>query len=76
MATMIQISVDSFRRTIAFSKKITAASVIGPCTRQIYGFLSLKKGISGVIYRAIGVHPTRTRYPTKIRSGVGSTPDT
>jgi hypothetical protein len=43
--TMIRISVDSFRRTNAFSGKITAASVIGPCTRQNYGFISLKKGI-------------------------------
>jgi hypothetical protein len=60
MTTMIRISVDSFRRTNAFSGKITAASVIGPYTRQIYGFLSLKKGISRVFYRVIGVHPTRT----------------
>jgi hypothetical protein len=70
------ISVDSFRRTNAFSKKITSASVIGPCTSQIIGFLSLEKSISGVIYRVIGFHPTRTRYPTKIGSGVGWAPDT
>jgi hypothetical protein len=51
MTTMIRISVDSFRRINTFSKKITSASVIGPCTRQIYRFLilSLKKSISGVL---------------------------
>jgi hypothetical protein len=75
MTTMIFISVDSFRRTNTFSGKITATSVIGPCTPQIYRFLSLKKGISRVFYRVIGVHPTRTRYPTKIRSGVHPTPE-
>jgi hypothetical protein len=35
MTAMIRISVDSFRRTNAFSEKVTAASVIGR-TRQIY----------------------------------------
>jgi hypothetical protein len=38
MTTMIRISVDSFRRTNAFSKKITAASVIGPARAKFTGF--------------------------------------
>jgi hypothetical protein len=80
MTTMIRISVDSFRRTNAFSGKITAASghwsMHAPNLRVSQPEKGHIKGILQGNRHSPDPYPIPDQNPTKIRSGVGCTPDT